>query len=117
MFSLVRWYKKTAWRRSALKEFKVLRNIYTKTPDAKNLALINTLLKRSISSVRNDHHYMASIQEDWANTLRNPDESKVIEILQDQEIFLLSSAHYMPQCNKLESASLQRIEKWIKSLK
>jgi len=117
IFVLVRWHRNKAWRRSALKEYKALRNNYLRTPNPENLAQINTLLKRSISSARNDHRYMASIQEDWACTLRNPDKKKLKEILQDQEIFLLSSAHYMPQCNQLESASLQRIEKWIKSLK
>jgi len=119
IFSVIyisRWYKKTAWRRSAIKEFKKLKLDYLEAPNTNTLSELNALLKRCTASALCDPSYLALSTQQWAEFLLKQKTKNSGAILKDSEVELLSEGLYMPVIDELGPNEFQRIEKWIKSL-
>ena len=84
----IRWYRANAWRRAALKEFKLLKQSYQQAPSPQSLSKIVILLKRCVSSVKQNSALLAVTGEKWLLILK---ESEVQ--LQAQDLELLSFGH------------------------
>jgi len=111
VMALVRWRRRTAWRRLALREFEQLQRSYLQSASLKTLTDISGLLKRCAASALNQPTLLSATGEQWAKYLAEP-----AELLQPDEIELLADGHYQANCPKLDAAALKRIERWIKRL-
>jgi len=108
----IRWYRANAWRRAALKEFKLLKQSYQQSPSPQSLSMIVILLKRCASTVKQNSALLAVTGEQWRLTLQESESP-----LQTHDLELLTTGHYQASCERLDSSALSRIERWIKDLK
>jgi len=106
-----RWYRANAWRRKALKAYKVLQKNYQQTPSTHVLTEISSLLKRCAASINQDTSMLALTGSTWKSLLQIPKSP-----LNNKEVDLLCFGHYQAKCDQLDSAALLRIRKWIKTL-
>jgi len=111
IFLTVRWYRSNAWRRVALKEYKLLQLKYQQSPSTQRLSEISSLLKRCATSLNKDPTLLSMTGEAWKNLLEVPKSP-----LSEQEIRLLCFGHYQEECDQLDTAALLRIKRWIKTL-
>jgi len=107
----LKWYRSNAWRRVALKEYKLLQLDYQKTPTPKLLTEISSLLKRCAASINQDPTMLSLTGTAWKNLLEIPQSP-----LTENEIQLLCFGHYQAECDLLDTTALIRIKKWIKTL-
>jgi|GEM_PF-927359 len=108
----VRWYRSNAWRRLALKEYKLLQQNHQQTPSPQLLSKISSLLKRCAASVNQDSSILSMTGIVWKSVLDVPKSP-----LSEHEIQLLCFDHYQAECEQLDGPALLRIKKWIKTLK
>jgi len=107
-----RWYRSNAWRRAALKEYKLLQKNYQQTPSVQALTEISSLLKRCAASINKDTTMLAKTGTAWKKLLHLPNSP-----LNEHEIKVLCFGHYQTTCGQLDNNALLRIKKWIKTLK
>ena len=107
----ISWFRRNAWRRLALKEFKQLKLNYQKEPSIQTLVQITILLKRCIASIQNDASLLALTGKHWEKRLQ---QSK--NILQEDDLTTLCYSHYQAECTILPDDAMKRIERWIKKL-
>lgn len=109
--ALIRWRRRTAWRRQALREYRQLQANYLESAATSTLSEISALLKRCAASALDQTTLRSATGEAWARLLAKPE-----NLLQQHEIDLLGDGHYRPDCPELDAASLKRIERWIRRL-
>jgi hypothetical protein len=107
-----RWYRSNAWRREALKEYKLLQQNYNESPSNSSLSDISSLLKRCSASINQDPKMLAITGKTWKELLEAPKSP-----LNDFEINLLCFGHYQAECDQLNHDALKRIRKWVKTLR
>lgn len=103
------------WKRQAIKTFNELSSAYRQEPSTEKLLQINRLLKQALSSANNTRDYLHLCGSEWAEALKQI-QHKDTNILNDQEINILSKDIYTRQTASLDSAALDRISLWIKHL-
>jgi hypothetical protein len=114
-YFILRKRLQNTWKRQAIKAFKELSSAYSQQPSTENLLQINRLLKQAISSATNTRDYLHLCESEWAEALKKI-KYKETNILEDQEINILSKDIYARQTGSLDSAALERISLWIKHL-
>lgn len=109
--AIIKHRRKTAWRRTALKEYQDLKKRYAASPGTEQLTHIIVLLKRCSATIKNDRRSLSATGEHWQTALASSPNS-----LNDNDIQILSNGHYQPEAPLLDQHALKRIETWIKRL-
>lgn len=112
IYTVLRWYRRSAWKRAALKELRALGSAQATAPSDKNLTQVISLLKRTLSAAYQAPNIAALGPNQWREKLNDAGSH-----LNEEDLVILSEGHYCPNQNTLDDAALTRIKLTIKGLK
>ena len=113
--SISLWRSKQ-WKRQAKKQYKHLREEYQKSPSVEVIIEINKLLKQTLSSAKQDRHFLQAHGETWSEALLSVKKSKY-SVLDEAETNILSRDIYSAKQCCLDNDMLDRIALWIRVVK
>jgi hypothetical protein len=112
IFLLRRWYRRTAWKRAALKELGNLETAYYAMPNSEQLSRLNALLRRSLAAAYGLPSIAALGPVQWREQL-----NEASHYLTDDDLLILSEGHYQAQQTELDKAAFKRIKRTIKEVR
>ena len=112
IYLLRRWYRRTAWKRAALKELGNLEAAYYAKPNSEQLSRLSALLRRSLAAAYGLPSIAALGPVQWRERL-----SEAGHYLTDDDLLILSEGHYQAQQTVLDKAAFKRIKRTIKEVR